>query len=206
MSRLPYQEIKERCSDENKPLIFPCYEKTQHLGLSFGLSESGYDIRIAQDITLYPRNLQTLVNNYFFEKQQQKKWYMRVFNLFKVLEPRKSFALASSIEQFNVSDDLMPDVKDKSTWARKGLVVQNTVIEPGWAGYLTLELANHSENVIEIRKGTPIAQIVFETLTKPTTIPYKGKYQNQDNRPVEAITDENYIRSMYGSFDNKFNR
>jgi dCTP deaminase len=53
------------------------------------------------------------------------------------------FMLAATIERFQMPDDLMGIVHDKSTWARRGLVVQNTVIAPGWHGYLTLELTNH---------------------------------------------------------------
>jgi dCTP deaminase len=90
------------------------------------------------------------------------------------------FYLASSMEEFNMPNDVLAYVKDKSTWARRGLCVQNTVIEPGWKGFLTLELTNHNKfEAIPIRKGMPIAQIVFHRLDEPTEQPYDGKYQNQ---------------------------
>jgi dCTP deaminase len=54
------------------------------------------------------------------------------------------------------------------------LTVQNTVIEPGWRGYLTLELTNHGPNRLEIPAGSPIAQIIFEMLDEPTEQPYRG--------------------------------
>lgn len=76
-------------------------------GVSHGLSEAGYDIRIKQDV---------------------------------VLHPLRRFALASTIEYFQMPDNLVGVVHDKSTWARRKLSVQNTCIEPGWCGYLTLEL------------------------------------------------------------------
>jgi dCTP deaminase len=89
------------------------------------------------------------------------------------------FKLASSIEEFNMPDDVLAYVKDKSTWARQGLCVQNTVIEPGWKGYLTLELTNHSLLPLTFKIGMPIAQIIFHRLEAPTEQPYDGKYQNQ---------------------------
>lgn len=89
------------------------------------------------------------------------------------------FKLASSLEHFNMPDDVLAYVKDKSTWARQGLAVQNTVIEPGWKGYLTLEITNHSTWEIKLLKGMPIAQIIFHKLDFATEQPYEGKYQNQ---------------------------
>jgi dCTP deaminase len=103
--------------------------------------------------------------------------------------PTGKFQLVSSMEHFEMPNDLLAQVVDKSTWARKGLCVQNTVIEPGWVGYLTLELTNHSHLPIYIKQGMPIAQIVFCKLDHPTAEPYRGKYQNQDDRPVPAILE-----------------
>lgn len=91
------------------------------------------------------------------------------------------YALASTLEHFQMPDNLVAFVKDKSTWARMGLAVQNTVIEPGWRGFLTLELSNHSDYVIGIKAGAPIAQIVFSFLDRPAEQPYSGKYQDQES-------------------------
>jgi len=97
------------------------------------------------------------------------------------------FVLASSLEHFDMPLDLIAQVTDKSTWARVGIAVQNTVIEPGWKGHLTLEITNHSRKIIEIKNGDPIAQILFTFLDKPVDRGYAGKYQNQENKPVPAI-------------------
>lgn len=114
-------------------------------GLSYGLTEIGYDIRLAETITIKP----------------------------------KGFVLASAIEEFDVPPDLVGRVCDKSTWARKGISVFNTMINPGWSGFLTLEIANHGEEPIHIISGTPIAQIIFECLVENSY--YTGKYQNQEH-------------------------
>jgi dCTP deaminase len=100
------------------------------------------------------------------------------------------FKLASSIEYFMMPNNLLGIVHDKSTWARLGLCVQNTVIEPGWKGFLTLELTNHNKDcALTIKAGMPISQIIFHMLDKDTDIPYKGKYQNQGEGPQPAILE-----------------
>jgi dCTP deaminase len=96
------------------------------------------------------------------------------------------FSLASTVEHFTMPADLLGIVHDKSTWARMGLALQNTVIEPGWRGHLTLELTNHSPNFVDIEAGEPIAQIVLHLLSEPTNQPYTGKYQDQEQGPQAA--------------------
>lgn len=137
-------------------LIIPFNERSAAEGMTYGLSPAGYDVRIDQDVTVSPTTY------------------------------RGSFQLASTVERFAMPHDLLGVVHDKSTWARKGLAVQNTVIEPGWSGYLTLELSNYGDTVLSITRGTPIAQIVFHLLAEPTEQPYTGRYQNQDPGPQIA--------------------
>lgn len=96
------------------------------------------------------------------------------------------FILASSFERFEMPKTVLGIVHDKSTWARRGLAVQNTVIEPGWCGYLTLELTNHGTKEIMVPGLSPICQIVFHLLDCPTDLPYQGKYQNQKRGPQGA--------------------
>ena len=100
-----------------------------------------------------------------------------------------TFELASSFEEFNMPNNILAYVKDKSTWARHGLAVQNTVIEPGWKGFLTLELTSHMKTLI-IKKGMPIAQIVFHFLDEPTEQPYSGKYQHQPSGAQLPLFEE----------------
>lgn len=102
-----------------------------------------------------------------------------------VLRPG-DFTLASTLERFHMPADVLAKVADKSTWARQGLAVQNTIIEPGWSGWLTLELTNHGPDTLVIANGTPIAQIVFHLLAEPTEQPYRGKYSCQERGPVAA--------------------
>lgn len=144
--------------------------KVSEHGVSYGLGEAGYDIRIKQDITFY-----------------------RLFGLIpmvKVVDGNQvsrhfgKFTLASAIEKFNMSPSCVAIVHDKSTWARRALSVFNTVIEPGWKGYLTLELAYHGRKKLHIPAGSGIAQVLFHLVQEPAN--YNGKYMNQENKPVAA--------------------
>jgi dCTP deaminase len=101
------------------------------------------------------------------------------------LHPLKRFAIASSIERFEMPDNLMAIVHDKSSWARRGLSVFNTVIEPGWCGWLTIEIVYHGWVPLHIPAGSGIAQVIFHKLSVP--VQYSGRYQDQPDRPVEAM-------------------
>lgn len=131
-------------------------------GVSHGLGEAGYDIRIKQDVLLYEDGL-------FIDGEWRKG----------------HFTIASAIEEFSMPNNLVGIVHDKSTWARRGLSVFNTVIEPGWCGFLTLELVYHGSGPLHIRAGSGIAQVVFHHTA--CRAEYDGKYQNQSDMPVEAI-------------------
>lgn len=100
-----------------------------------------------------------------------------------------TFVLASTVERFDMPDNVLGHVADKSSLARQGIAVQNTIIEPGWRGYLTLEITNHGPNIVSILRGQPIAQILFHLTDEPVESPYDGKYQDQPDRPVPALRE-----------------
>jgi dCTP deaminase len=104
-----------------------------------------------------------------------------------LLSESSRFALASTIERFQMPKTLVAVVHDKSTWARRGLSVFNTVIEPGWSGWLTLELVYHGQGEIHIPAGVGIAQVLFHHLEWPADYG-DGKYQNQKDEPVGPIS------------------
>lgn len=131
----------------------------EHFTVSHGLSSSGYDVRVEFD-----------------EDAQVGNTVLR----------RGDFILASTIERIKMPDNVVGIVHDKSSWARRGIAVQNTVIEPGWCGYLTLELSYHGRHPITIPRGVGIAQVVFHYTDFPVEQPYDGKYQDQARGPQEA--------------------
>src|SRR5262249_31629934 len=71
----------------------------------------------------------------------------------------RRFVLASTIERFEMPTTVLAQVCDKSSWARRGVAVQNTIIEPGWRGHLTLEITYACWRSLRICAGDPIAQI-----------------------------------------------
>jgi len=112
------------------------------------------------------------------------------------VRPRQ-FVLAASVELFNIPTFVVGVVHDKSSLARRGLAVQNTVLEPGWRGHVTLELTNHGTKNILICAGDPIAQVLFHRLDEPTEQPYRGRYQDQEAGPQEARLEE-YCEQCHG--------
>ena len=137
--------------------------------VSHGLSEAGYDIRITQDIS-------------FVKELFSDQIVCRVNG--RTNENVTNFVLASAMEEFSMPDNLIGIVHDKSTWARQGLSVFNTVIESGWKGFLTLELVYHGNSTLIIPAGSGIAQVVFHETKEPRS--YSGKYQNQKDEPTES--------------------
>jgi dCTP deaminase len=103
-----------------------------------------------------------------------------------VLIPVGKSRLAHTVERFWIPHDLCGSVIDKSTWARVFMTAFNTHLDPGWEGYLTVELSNLGEEAIDIRPGDPLVQVKFELLDRPTCLPYRGKYQGQENLPIGA--------------------
>lgn len=99
------------------------------------------------------------------------------------------FFLASTVERFQMPDNILAQVTDKSTLARRGVAVQNTIIEPGWCGFLTLELTLHGPEPVLILRGQPIAQVVFYYTDEPVEEPYRGKYQDQPAHPVGPLKE-----------------
>lgn len=140
-------------------------------GTSFGLSEAGYDIRIKQTIRFRAGRAEVFLGD---DMSQRTHW------------EDDPFALASAIEEFQMPGELTGIVHDKSTWARRGLSVFNTVIEPGWKGFLTLELSYKRPSYeLIIPAGSGIAQVIFHRTMQPAF--YNGKYQSQPDNPVAAI-------------------
>jgi dCTP deaminase len=98
-------------------------------------------------------------------------------------------ALASSIERFDIPEDLVCRVYGKSTWRRRFIHIgEGTIFEPGWRGWPTLEIENRGKDRVSISAGMPIAQVMFDLLDQATQQPYgAGRYQDQPAQPVGPI-------------------
>ena len=150
------------------PILLMKHVKVQEHGVSYGLGEAGYDIRIKQEIKFRPLTLGPQI-----EVDGEIEF--------------GRFCIASAMEEFQMPADLVGIVHDKSTWARQGLSVFNTVIEPGFKGGLTLELVFHGNKELTIPAGAGIAQVIFTSLAHDAC--YEGKYNGQSTDPTPSIFD-----------------
>lgn len=158
------------------PLISPFVERGVINGKSYGLSACTYDCRIDQDLILDPipiRALAALAEHYSVAYARE------ILN-------RKFKALASTIERFSFPHNICGSVLDKSSYARVFITAFNTHLDPGWEGWLTVELVNLGDETITYKRGDPLCQVKFEFLDHPTELPYQGKYQNQSQAPTPA--------------------
>lgn len=173
-------------------------------GTSYGLSEVGYDLRIKQTIEwVAPDPIE-----FFRLMQQGDPWemdrdrrqehkdnilkafhgYTKVWDLNAgIIETIGRTALASSIEEFQMPQGLWAEFRNKSTHARCFVdATLGTDGEPGWNGFLTIEIVFHALEPVLIPAGSGILKAVFHETLHPADYA-DGKYQNQDDRPVPAI-------------------
>src|SRR4249920_2530847 len=113
-----------------------------------------------------------------------------------ILHPGE-FVLGSTLERVALPDDLVARLEGKSSLGRLGLLIHSTAgyVDPGWDGYLTLELSNVANLPITIYPGMKIGQISFFRLTTPADVPYgskatKSKYQGQRGPTASRFFEE----------------
>ncbi len=159
-----------------KPIKHMSTGKVKLFGLSCGLSEVGYDIRLKQEVTFQPP----------IGPHAKTKEEFYGFTTVDGVQTLGKTALASSIEEFQMPDCLWGELRNKSTLARRFVdTTIGTDVEPGWTGFLTIEIIFHGVEPITLPAGSPIAKVVFHQILESTN--YAGKYSNQPNMPVEAI-------------------
>lgn len=175
------RQIRELCEREN-PLIEPFFDKLkQKEVISYGLSSCGYDIRASNKWKIYKNTLASVTD----PKHVDDKAFDNYEGDICIIPPN-GFVLAVSVERFNIPPNIVGLVFNKSTYARAGIVSPQTILEPGWEGYLTLEIANHTPLPAKVYANEGIAQILFGVL-ETVEVSYAdrdGKYQNQENKPI----------------------
>lgn len=128
-------------------------------GMSYGPSVCGYDIRVDMDVAPWG-----------YQKVETPK------RRGILLEPGQGVLLGTR-ERLNVPPLVVGFVKDKSTWARRGLCNAQGVAEPSWQGHLSVFVTNRGSEKLPIMHGDPIAQVIFQWLDKLPNLGYTGKYQ-----------------------------
>ncbi len=159
-------------------MIEPFQESLLKKGvISYGLSSYGYDIRIADEFKIFTDVFSTIVD--------PKNFDPKAFVGFKGKEciiPPNSFCLGRSVEYFRIPRNIMGICLGKSTYARCGIIVNITPLEPEWEGHLTIEISNTTPLPAKIYANEGIAQVIFLEADEVCKVSYKdrkGKYQHQ---------------------------
>lgn len=159
--------------------------------LSYGVSSFGYDIRCTKKFILYQKKFEAWSNKEYVLDPKKPPDNSRLTKIIakELILPPHGFALTSSLERFTMPSDVFGIAIGKSTYARCGIVVNITPIEPGWEGYLTVELSNTTNLPVKIYAEEGIAQVVFFRASGRVSRDYSdknGKYQHQGDEPTLA--------------------
>ena len=159
-------------------MIEPFVEAQRREGcISYGLSSYGYDARVADEFKIFTNVDSATVDpkNFAANSFVDRKTDVCII-------PPNSFALARTVEYFRVPRDVMVICLGKSTYARCGIIVNVTPLEPGWEGHVTLEFSNTTPLPAKIYAGEGCAQVLFFESDEVCETSYKdrgGKYQGQ---------------------------
>ena len=176
MCIMPDKWIKEKALKEK--MIEPFQEDLQKKGvLSFGLSSYGYDARVSNKFKIFTNVDSATVD----PKNFQKKSFVDREADFCIIPPN-SFALARTVEYFKIPKNVLVICVGKSTYARCGIIVNVTPLEPEWEGHVTLEFSNTTPLPAKIYANEGAAQFLFFEGTEVCENSYadrKGKYMHQ---------------------------
>jgi dCTP deaminase len=160
-------------------MIEPFTQKQVREGvISYGLSSYGYDVRIADEFKIF-----TNINHMVVDPKDFDPRSFVDFSGEQCIIPPNSFALARTVERLRIPRDVIVVCLGKSSYARCGIIVNVTPLEPGWEGIVTLEVSNTTPLPARIYAGEGIAQMLFFQSDEPCETSYadkKGKYQAQD--------------------------
>ncbi len=169
-----------------KGMITPFAENQVRKGvISYGISSYGYDMRIADEFKIFTNINSTVVDPKRFDPDS--------FIDFKgdiCVIPPNSFVLASSVEYFKIPRETIVICLGKSTYARCGIVVNVTPLEPEWEGHVTIEISNTTPLPARIYANEGIAQLIFLGADEICTRSYAdktGKYQAQKGITLPKI-------------------
>ena len=184
MAIKPDKWIKKMALEEK--MIDPFVESQVREGvISYGVSSYGYDVRIADEYKIFTNLNSTIVDPKHFDPKSFVDFKGEV-----CIVPPNSFALGRTIEYFRIPRKTMTICVGKSTYARCGIITNVTPLEPGWEGYITLEVSNTTPLPAKIYSGEGIAQILFFESDEECLTSYadkKGKYQGQTGVTLPKI-------------------
>ena len=184
MSVLSDKNIRKLAIEEG--MISPFEDKQVREGkISYGLSSYGYDARVSEEFKIF-----TNVNSEIVDPKNFKSTNFVTKNGTECIIPPNSFALARTVEKFKIPKDILVICLGKSTYARCGIIVNVTPLEPCWEGYVTLEFSNTTPLPAKIYANEGVAQFIFLKGKETPEVTYadrKGKYMGQTGVTLPKI-------------------
>jgi len=153
--------------------------------ISYGLTAYGYDMRIDRKYKVFTDLFSAIVD----PKEFNPKCFVDIEEDECIIPPN-SFALGVSVEEFKIPRDVLAVCVGKSTYARCGIVVNVTPLEPEWRGKVTIEISNTTPNPAKIYSNEGIAQVIFLKSLSPCRVSYKdkcGRYQDQKDLTLPFV-------------------
>jgi dCTP deaminase len=171
--------------------IEPFADRTVRPGtISYGVSSYGYDVRVGRHFKVFTNARCTVVDPKNFDRAS----FVDMEGDFCLIPPN-SFALAETIEHFEIPRDIIAICLGKSTYARCGIIVNVTPLEPEWRGRITIEISNTTPLPAKIYAGEGIAQILFlrtDAVCQSSYADKKGKYQDQKGLTLPFVVGSNH--------------
>ncbi len=159
-------------------MIEPFVESQRREGtISFGLSSYGYDARVADEFKVF-----TNVDNALVDPKNFSEAGFVTRQGATCIIPPNSFVLAHTVEYFRIPRDVLVICLGKSTYARCGIIVNVTPLEPGWEGHVTLEFSNTTPLPAKVYANEGACQFLFLQGNEPCEVSYAdraGKYMGQ---------------------------
>ncbi len=153
--------------------------------VSYGTSSYGYDIRCSTDFKIFTNVNSTIVDPKAFDEKNFVEFRGEVCVI-----PPNSFALARTVEYFRIPRNVLTICLGKSTYARCGIIVNVTPLEPEWEGHVTLEFSNTTPLPARIYANEGVAQVIFLESDEVCETSYRdrgGKYQGQKGVTLPRI-------------------
>jgi len=153
--------------------------------ISYGTSSYGYDIRCADEFKIFTNINSAVVDPKKFDPNSFVDLKSDV-----CIIPPNSFALARTVEYLRIPRDVLTICLGKSTYARCGIIVNVTPLEPEWEGHVTLEFSNTTPLPAKIYANEGVAQVLFlgsDEICETSYKDRKGKYQGQTGVTVPKL-------------------
>ncbi|MGE3807711.1 MAG: dCTP deaminase [Gemmataceae bacterium] len=153
--------------------------------ISYGVSSYGYDVRVGRHFKVFTNVFSAIVDPKKFDGRS----FVDIEGDHCIIPPN-SFALAETVEYLEIPRDIIAICVGKSTYARCGIIVNVTPLEPEWRGKITIEISNTTPLPAKIYANEGIAQILFlktEAVCETSYADKKGKYQDQSGLTLPFV-------------------